>query len=382
MKPIALYIHWPFCKAKCPYCDFNSHVREQINSQQWLEAYIKEFRYFAEKLGDREVQSVFLGGGTPSLMPPELLRALLETMHKEWHFADDIEITLEANPTSTERDKLQAFKEAGVNRVSLGVQALNQRDLQFLGREHSAQEALEAVSWASELFGNYSFDLIYARPEQTLQAWQEELSRALHYVGPHFSLYQLTIEKGTPFYKLHQEGVFTLPPEEEAAEMYEVTNALLAAHSLHAYEVSNYAKPGFKSKHNMAYWRYQEYLGLGPGAHSRIDLPEGRTALMQRHHPEGWLEAVSKAGQAIQQQEPLDKTTMLQEMLMMGLRTSEGVSLKAVNTLLGEEIAVLIPPSRTAPLQEAGLLDCNTDYLRTTDQGRLVLNAVIEKLVA
>lgn len=358
----ALYIHWPFCKSKCPYCDFNSHVSAGIDKTRWHAAYLRELSHF----GKRDYTSLFFGGGTPSLMPPELVAALIEAAG-----AKNVEVTLEMNPTSIEAAKLRAFKEAGVNRVSIGVQALNASDLKFLGREHSAEEARAAIQVAASIFDNYSFDLIYARPHQTVEAWRRELSEALAMAGPHLSLYQLTIEKGTPFFAAHARGEFALPDEEEAAAMYHATEEILAAAGYAAYEVSNYAKPGFECRHNLNYWRYGEYVGIGPGAHGRIGGAP-RTATMMIHQPDAWLQAVEKNGHGLQSESPLSPEELREESVMMGLRLVEGMPVADAEKLNRKRIGQCLAE---------GLLEQTDTHLRATLKGRLVLTSLTAALL-
>lgn len=368
MKEIALYIHWPFCKSKCPYCDFNSHVTDGVDEARWQAAYLKELEYFTRRLGPVKISSIFFGGGTPSLMPPGLVKALIEAAKPE----AGAEITLEMNPTSIEAEKLKAFKEAGVNRVSIGVQAMNAKDLKFLGREHSAEEAIAAIKTAASIFDNYSFDLIYARPGQSVDAWEKELKEALNLAGPHLSLYQLTIEKGTPFYAAHARGEFTLPDEDVAAEMYAVTEEVLLEAGYEAYEVSNYAKPGFECRHNLIYWRYGEYIGIGPGAHGRLVLGGKRTATMAIHAPEAWLKSVEEKDHGTQSETPLSYDEVREESVMMGLRLVEGISRKMAETLNEDMIEACI--------QEELLVETETGIAATFD-GRLVLSSLTAALL-
>lgn len=295
---LSLYIHWPFCKSKCPYCDFNSHVRERIDEAAWQRALLAELGYWGERTQGRKLASLFFGGGTPSLMPPALTAALIETAQKYWT-CDNPEITLEANPTSVEAQKLKDFHAAGVTRLSLGIQALNDADLKALGRQHSATEALAALDLAASIFPRFSFDLIYARPEQTVKAWEAELRRALGFGATHMSLYQLTIEPGTQFATLHQRGDLVTPDEETGAALYELTQSLMGKAGLPAYEISNHAKPGHECRHNLTYWRYCDYVGIGPGAHGRVTLDGVKQATRTHRAPEEWLERVTKHGHGL-----------------------------------------------------------------------------------
>lgn len=377
----AVYIHWPFCKAKCPYCDFNSHVRESVDHTVWKKAYLQEISYFSEQLQGKTITSIFFGGGTPTLMPPALVCDILDALASYGNMADDIEITLEGNPTSTEAEKLRDFKKSGINRLSLGVQSLNDADLKFLGREHSAGEALRAVETARDVFENYSFDLIYARPGQTLTQWEAELCRAMSYAGPHMSLYQLTIEKGTPFYSEYKRGKFLLPSSELSEELYLATEDLLSSKGLRCYEVSNYAVPGKECQHNLAYWRYDDYLGIGPGAHGRLTLDNKKTATMTIHHPENWLTSVQKHGHGIQTRTVLADQEVLEELLIMGLRIKEGISAVRFAALTGRHINEVFPQKKLAPFIDEGLLEVYDGGMNATDKGRLLLNSLVSGLL-
>ena len=303
LNNIAIYIHWPFCKSKCPYCDFNSHVREKIDEKSWFDAYITEISFFADKIVGKNITSIFFGGGTPSLMNPKLVEKIILELEKIGKFVDNIEITLEANPTSIEAQKFQDFKTAGINRVSIGIQSFNEEGLKFLGRTHSKNEAIEALEIAGNIFSNYSFDLIYARPNQSIKNWENELLSALKLAKNHLSLYQLTIEKGTSFFNDYRDKKFTMPSDVLAASMYELTREITKAHGFVDYEISNYAKQGFESKHNLSYWNYDEYLGIGPGSHSRID----KYAMMMIHNPENLLAKVKTDNNGIQAKTLLKK---------------------------------------------------------------------------
>jgi len=296
MTPLGVYLHWPFCKSKCPYCDFNSHVREGVEQGRWRRALLTELEYAAREAPGRQVETMFFGGGTPSLMEPETVGALIKRTRELWDTAADVEITLEANPTSVEAGRFAALAEAGVNRVSLGLQALDPAALKFLGREHSVDEALDALAIARKNFARHSFDLIYARPGQTPETWAEELERALALAGEHLSLYQLTIERGTKFFSEHARGAIALPVEEAAAEMFEQTQTRLAQAGLPAYEISNHARPGAACRHNLIYWRYQDYVGVGPGAHGRFTTGDAKRATRRTSGPEGWLLAIERDG--------------------------------------------------------------------------------------
>lgn len=378
----ALYVHWPFCASKCPYCDFNSHVREKVDQPRWAEALLRELDHFADLTPGRTLTSVFFGGGTPSLMPPSTVEAVLKRADERWGLPAGTEVTLEANPTSVEADKFRAFRAAGVNRVSLGIQALNEADLKALGRRHSADEALTAIALARALFPRYSFDLIYARPQQTVAAWRDELSRALDHAVGHLSLYQLTIEEGTQFHTLHARGELVLPEEEVQGELYAATQEVLNQAGLPAYEVSNHARPGQESRHNLTYWRYGDYIGIGPGAHGRLTLPgQGKVATRTHRAPEIWLERTLATGSGAKPFEPVAAADRLTEMMMMGLRLSEGVALDRVVAETGRPLADWIDPARLDGLIRHGMLERRGANLAATADGRERLNAVLSRLL-
>ncbi len=375
-----VYLHWPFCAAKCPYCDFNSHVRhQQVDQDAFVVAFLKEMSVMRDISGPRTVTSVFVGGGTPSLMRPETIDALLTGISRLWHMPDGIEITMEANPSSVEAERFRGYRAAGVNRVSLGVQALNDRDLKFLGRLHNVEDALKAVRLAREIFPRMSFDLIYARPGQSEDEWIRELNEAIGYAVDHLSLYQLTIEEGTPFFGLHQNGKIVLPDPEAAARLYEITQEVTEAHGMPAYEVSNHAKPGAESRHNLTYWRYGDYAGIGPGAHGRISRQGHKYATATERHPETWLAAVAAKGHGMVEQESLERDEQADEMLLMGLRLREGLDLARWSELAGRGL----DPEREAFLIQHGLLErLGNSRLRCTQSGMLVLDAVVADLAA
>lgn len=383
---LAVYIHWPFCRSKCPYCDFNSHVREAVDAARWRAALLRELDHFATQLPGRLVTSVFFGGGTPSLMEPQIAAALIERIANHWSVADDLEVTLEANPTSSEAANFRAFRAAGVNRISLGVQALDDAALRLLGREHGRAEATRAIALAQRVAPRTTFDLIYARPGQTLAAWRAELDEALAIAEGHLSLYQLTIEKGTPFHALQRAGSLALPPEDQAAAFFEVTQDVTERAGLAAYEISNHAAPGQECRHNLSYWRYEDYLGVGPGAHGRLSVarPGGGPALMAiRNHakPETWLEAVQRDSHGNAETHALARDERVEEMLMMGLRLGEGVSLARFRERTGLSFERAVPPARLARLLEAGFLEMSEGALRTTPKGRAVLNTLLAELL-
>jgi len=377
-EPLALYVHWPFCLAKCPYCDFNSHVSQQVEHQVWQEALLTELQYEAARVPDRELVSIFFGGGTPSLMQPDTVEAVIEAADALWPH-EAVEVTLEANPTSMEAKKLRDFEKAGVNRVSMGIQSLRDEGLQFLGREHSVKEALQALEMAQGIFPRVSFDLIYARPQQSLEAWQAELEEALQYGTEHLSLYQLTIEPDTPFARWHRAKQFTMPEEDVAADLYEWTHARMESLGMPAYEISNYAKLGQESRHNLAYWRSEDYLGVGPGAHGRYWQGKRRIATQKTRAPQLWLTEVQKHGHATEEEEPIENESLVEEMVLMGLRMREGLRLSRLAPLIEWEGSSL--HARAERLVEEGMLVMEPDALKVTDHGRLLLNAVVARLV-
>lgn len=373
----ALYVHWPFCKAKCPYCDFNSHVRTRIDQADWQAAYLAELDRSAKETGGRILRSVFFGGGTPSLMEPALVGAVLDRIGRHWRLANDVEVTLEANPTSVEAVRFAGYRAAGVNRVSLGLQALNDADLRRLGRQHSAAEGLAAFDLARAVFPRVSADLIYARQDQTLADWKEEL-RALLARGPdHLSLYQLTIEDGTAFGDLHRAGKLRgLPDEDLAADMYETTGHVCATAGLLAYEVSNYARDGAESRHNLVYWRMGDYVGIGPGAHGRLTLDGQRWATTTERSPEAWLQAVRDAGSGEHPRERISPSEQAMEYLMMSLRLAEGMSISRFTSLA----SAALNARGLATALDLGLVTVSGDRLAATPTGRLVLNRLAVEL--
>jgi len=382
MEPLALYIHWPFCAAKCPYCDFNSHVRERIDQARFRAALRRELAFEAERVGRRPLVSIFFGGGTPSLMAPETAAALIADARAAFDAREDIEITLEANPTSVEAAKLAAFREAGVNRLSLGVQSLEEESLRFLGRRHDTAQAIAALEAAHALFPRLSFDLIYARPGQSEDSWRAELRRALALAADHLSLYQLTIEPGTQFATLHARGAFTLPEGEEAARLYLATAEEAARFGLLPYEVSNYAKPGAESRHNLQYWRYGDYLGIGPGAHQRVTRDGALLAARRHRAPEEWAARVERDGHAIVEETPLTPIERAREALLMGLRLAEGVAPARIEARSGLPFAEAVDTGMLAALAEEGYLAWNdAGRLVATPEGRLRLDALLPALL-
>jgi putative oxygen-independent coproporphyrinogen III oxidase len=377
-----LYVHWPFCLSKCPYCDFNSHVRAAVDHGRWRAALLREIDHYAEDTPGRRLTSIFFGGGTPSLMEPATVAAVIARAGEHWPFAPDIEITLEANPTSVEAGKFAGFRGAGVNRVSLGVQALNDADLKFLGRHHSAAEARAALDIARRHFERYSFDLIYARPGQSASAWSAELAEAISLAGDHLSVYQLTIEPETVFGAAFRRGELQVPGEDDAAALFELTQEQLSEARLPAYEISNHARSGGESRHNLTYWHYGDYLGIGPGAHGRLTLDGEKFATRQHRAPEAWLAAVEAAGHATRQRDPVAAEERLSELLMMGLRTVDGVRRSRVVTECGRPLEAALDPARLGRLIDGGFLLLDEAGLRATAAGRQRLNAVISDLLA
>jgi oxygen-independent coproporphyrinogen-3 oxidase len=377
----AVYIHWPFCKSKCPYCDFNSHVRERIDEARWRAALIAELDHAAQSLAGRRIASVFFGGGTPSLMAPETAGALIDRLAAHWTFEGDVEITLEANPTSVEAARFAGFRAAGINRVSLGVQALDDRALRFLGRGHDGAQARAAVALAARHFPRYSFDLIYARPGQGVASWRDELRAGLAMAGDHLSVYQLTIEPGTAFATSYARGDFVLPDEDTQGALYETTQELLDEAGLPAYEISNHARLGGECRHNLVYWRYGDYLGLGPGAHGRLTRAGRKFATRNFRAPETWLNAVEAKGHGGEEELALDRNERRDELLMMGLRLKEGVARARFRTEVDTDIEDALG-SRLAPLIEGGFLILDETGLRASEAGRQRLNAVLGSLLA
>lgn len=378
-----LYVHWPFCLSKCPYCDFNSHVRDHVDGLAWQRALIAELDHFAAETKGRRLTSIFFGGGTPSLMPPEIVGRLIERAHGYWPVGDDLEVTLEANPTSVEAGRFAALRAAGVNRVSLGVQALDNEALRFLGRGHDAQGARSAVAAARRIFDRVSFDLIYARPGQTVAGWQAELDEALALADGHLSVYQLTIEPGTAFAARHARGKLDMPDEEVQIALYETTQDQLNDAGLPAYEVSNHARPGQASRHNLTYWRYGDYVGIGPGAHGRLTLGGERLATRTHRAPEVWLSRVQARGHGEHAREAIDPPTRVREAMLMGLRLAEGVPRHRLLALAGGEdrLASALPSERVAELVAAGYLVDAGQRIAATAAGRQRLNAVLSYLL-
>ncbi|MFN3658481.1 MAG: radical SAM family heme chaperone HemW [Pseudolabrys sp.] len=379
-QPFAVYVHWPFCLSKCPYCDFNSHVRHGgYDEARYVRAVERELATAAMRVPGRTVSTVFFGGGTPSLMQPSSVQAILDCIGKHWSIAPDVEVTLEANPTSVEASRFRGYRAAGVNRVSLGVQALDDAALKELGRLHTAQEALEAVAVARSIFERYSFDLIYARPRQTPEAWAAELRRAIAEAAGHLSLYQLTIEPGTPFFGLHKAGKLIVPDEDLGRELYDLTQHVCDAAGLPAYEISNHARPGAECRHNLVYWRGHDYVGVGPGAHGRLTIDGRRYATETEKRPESWLMRVEASGNGLITDEKLTPGETADEYLLMGLRLAEGIEPARYTALAGRTL----DPKRISILQGEGAVETTADgRLRVTQAGFPVLDAVVADLAA
>ena len=378
--PFAVYVHWPFCLSKCPYCDFNSHVRHGgVDEAGFVRAIQTELAATAARIGGRTVSTIFFGGGTPSLMQPQSVQTILDTIGKHWAVAPDVEVTLEANPTSVEATRFLGFRAAGVNRVSLGVQALDDGALKELGRLHTAQEALDAVAVARAIFQRYSFDLIYARPRQTLESWSAELKRAIAQAAEHLSLYQLTIEPETPFFALHKAGKLAIPDDDLARDLYDLTQLICAGAGLPAYEVSNHARPGAECRHNLVYWRGHEYAGVGPGAHGRLNIDSRRYATETDKNPERWLKRVHAQGHGLIVDEKLMPGEVADEFLLMGLRLAEGIEPERYAALSGRTL----DPKRISFLREGGAVETTASgRLRVTPSGFPLLDAVVADLAA
>jgi putative oxygen-independent coproporphyrinogen III oxidase len=372
-----IYVHWPFCKAKCPYCDFNSHVRHQpVDTLGFAEAIATELKWMADRTQGRVVTSIFFGGGTPSLMPPNAVAHVLDTIASQWTIAPEAEITLEANPTSVEAENFRGYRGAGINRVSVGVQSLVETDLKALGRQHTPDEALAAFRLAAKIFPRVSFDMIYARPNQSLDAWHEELSRALSEQQGHMSLYQLTIEPETRYHDLHAAGSLVVPEDDLAADLYDLTQELTEKAGLPNYEISNHAAAGHESQHNLLYWRYGEYVGAGPGAHGRLVHGDTTRGTATEKHPETWRQLVQTQGHGVIEQENIDPKAQAREMLLMGLRVAEGIDLGRYERLAGQAMS----KDKMSALENLGLIHHKGSSLKATLAGRRVLDAVIAEL--
>ena len=386
-KNLAIYIHWPFCESKCPYCDFNSYVTKNMQYDLWQAAYLRQIDYLTPSLLNKNITSIFFGGGTPSLMDPKIVNAIISKIASITKFADDIEITLEANPSSIEISRFKAFKLAGINRVSVGIQALNQDDLSFLGRKHSLTEAISALENISSIFSNWSFDLIYARPNQSLLAWQEELNAALNLTknsNTHISCYQLTIESGTKFFKDYHNHQFHLPNEDLSADMFTATDDVLAANGYNLYEISNHAKPGYASKHNLCYWNYDDYLGIGPGAHSRMPyLDETGAYKMQaafmEYKPDNFLAIYDKP--AFQKITILKEKEIIDEILMMGLRLADGICDAKLKELTGKNFSDVLDAATLSNFLENDIVYLNDNILRINPKSLILNNYIVSHLL-
>lgn len=379
---LAVYIHWPFCQSKCPYCDFNSHVAASIDHGTWRQAYTNELAYYAEALPEREVTSVFFGGGTPSLMEPATVELVLQNIAKHWKVSADVEITLEANPGSVEAQKFADFRKAGINRLSLGIQSLRDDALQFLGRKHDVDQAKRALALAAMHFPRYSFDLIYARHKQSLSDWEKELREALTLAKNHLSLYQLTIEPNTQFYTLSNRGEKLTAPDAEAANMFELTQQILSEAGMPAYEISNHAKPGFESRHNLTYWHYDDYIGIGPGAHGRYQKSDKRIATEDHKAPDVWLKHVAEKNHGLRVCDEVDQTTAMREALMMNLRLTEGIDLQNWRKKFGQSLLEFLPADKIARLHKEGYVTESMEKLQATAAGLQRLNAVLGYLLS
>lgn len=381
-RDIALYVHWPFCLSLCPYCDFNSHVRDNVDHSAWRDALLRELGHYAAQANNRHLTSIFFGGGTPSLMDPTTTAAIIERAKELFATGNNLEITLEANPTSSETGVLAGFAGAGVNRLSLGIQALDDAALSALGRTHSVAEARAAILMSRDLFDRFSFDLIYARPGQTPAAWRTELKSALSLTRGHLSAYQLTIESGTPFFLAQSRGALKLPGEDDGAAMFEITQRVLEDAGMPAYEISNHAIPGEESRHNLTYWRHRDYIGIGPGAHGRLTLNGVVHETRQHRAPDIWLERTLANGHATQRSAPLTQEMLIQEVTMMGLRLTEGISAAEFAIRTGQTMEEAFHSDATKSLVEAGYLELTADRLIASVAGRQRLNAVIETLIS
>lgn len=387
---ISIYVHWPYCLSKCPYCDFNSHVGVVADHQLWLESYVMEIDYFKTTIEGKYIKSIFFGGGTPSLMEPFVVRGIIAKLAQLGTIDSHTEITLEANPTSYETTKFEQFRDCGINRVSIGVQSLVNDDLKKLGREHDTTQALAAIKSAAHIFERTSFDLIYARPGQTLDDWQQELISAAEFMPNHISLYQLTIEKGTPFYKLHQDKKLILPKNDIAADMYEWTTNYLKQSGYLRYEISNYATIGNECRHNLTYWNYEEYLGIGPGAHSRLkgfkadkhsDTTNSNTSIMMWHAPEKWLKSVQCLGRGIQSINTLTLEETIAEFFMMGLRLKSGVNLNNLRKITNQGVLTFLSEKMLKYYAELDLLNFSEDHIAFTDKGLMLHSYLVPRLL-
>ena len=375
---LALYVHWPWCKAKCPYCDFNSKVPDRApDHAQWAAAYASEMKYFYDLTGKRPLSSIFFGGGTPSTMAPQTVAEIIAAAGNLWGFQDGVEITLEANPTSVEAERLKDFAGAGINRVSIGVQSLNDERLRFLGREHSGAEARAALEMAASIYPRFNFDLIYAAPGQGVDEWEGELRQAIELGADHMSLYQLSIEPGTAFFRDN----IAPADEDSAVRMFEITQSIMDANGLPAYEISNHARPGFESRHNMVYWQGGEYVGIGPGAHGRIGIGAERIAHHQIADPARWLDRVAREGFGTGKSKTIELSQSIEERIMTGLRLSSGINRKSFEMNFKQTLESALNPEQLSHLVELGLVEVDAVGIRATKNARIKLNAVIERLI-
>jgi oxygen-independent coproporphyrinogen-3 oxidase len=375
-----IYIHWPFCISKCPYCDFNSHVHQSIDEDLWKTSLLKDLHNIHKFSKDRTVTSIFFGGGTPSLMSAATVESLINEIQKLWDLDPKIEITLEANPNSIESQKFSQFSKAGINRVSIGIQSLRQKDLEFLGRKHSVKEAYKAIDIAGKNFKRFSFDLIYTRPEQTLEEWEEELKEALSFGTQHLSLYQLTIEQGTPFNLAYHRGDFTMPNNDKSADFYEKTNIIMQDNGLPAYEISNYAKPGEECKHNLTYWNYDDYLGIGPGAHSRITIKNNKYALRRHRSPELWLQHIRENDKILENLQLIDFSLKIEEFFMMGFRLTNGILLERIDKEFNTPLEDIFTKKKIDSLVKENLVILDEKYIKLTPAGLIRLNKILQFL--
>jgi oxygen-independent coproporphyrinogen-3 oxidase len=378
---LALYVHWPFCRSKCPYCDFNSYPVKNADQNLWLESCLEELRYYPGYTGKRILTSIYFGGGTPSLMPPETVSAIINEANRHWNFIEDIEITLEANPESASGQKLARFRNAGINRLSIGVQSLIDEDLEFLGRLHNSEQALKTIEAAADMFPLYSIDLIYARPGQRLSGWEKELARALSLAGGHISLYQLTIEPGTRFYKRSQRGDFFMPGEEKAAEFYELTQNIMEKAGLPAYEISNHAAPGEESRHNLTYWRYKDYIGIGPGAHGRLQIDKDKYAISAYSKTAAWLKSIKEENHGHEIFTKLTPRERAIECIIMGLRINDGLPFSRIEQESGRPWQEIISKEKLKSMRKEKFLNDKTETLQATNAGRQRLDSVVKYLL-
>ncbi|WP_341756587.1 MULTISPECIES: radical SAM family heme chaperone HemW [unclassified Candidatus Tisiphia] len=389
-QPLSIYIHWPFCLSKCPYCDFNSHVSDKVDHDDWLKCYELELNHFKDVIGYKYIKSIFFGGGTPSLMKPFVIEGIIRKIANLATIDEQTEITLETNPTSFETKKFRDFRLAGVNRMSIGVQSLVENDLKSLGRQHDVGQAIKTIETARCIFPRISFDLIYARSNQTLESWQDELARAMRLASGHISLYQLAIEKGTLFYKLFNDGDLTIPSSDQAADQYEWTNLYLKSQGYLRYEISNYAILGHECKHNLTYWQYNNYLGIGPGSHSRVNMYDSSAtsnlySIMMWHKPEKWLQIVNSLGCGIQYINKLSTQEIVEEMLMMGLRLEKGLNIDIIQKRTGKQLFEILDRQKVAYYKKLALLRWDEElgdkgYINLTNKGLMLHSYIVPRL--